>query len=169
MMGKDIQIRDYYLSPGFIYVSEEPSLISTVVGSCVAVSLWDAKRECGAMAHFLYPATDERSQASAKYGNVAINYLIKLFLADGSKIKNLKAQIFGGAISPAGDCERVGPENVRAAKKILVRRKIPIVSEDVGGSMGRKIVYNTLKNEAIVYKVNQLRKGDWYPYIQEGR
>ncbi len=169
MIGKDVTLRDYFLSPGYIYISEEPSLISTVVGSCVAVSLWDCQKERGAMAHFLYPSTDERSQASAQYGNVAIQYLIKLFLADGSKIKNLRAQVFGGAISPLGGCKRIGPENVRMARQQLTRRRIPVVSEDVGGSMGRKIVYNTLKNEAIVYKVNHLRKGDWYPYIQEGR
>ena len=144
-------------------------MISTVVGSCVAVSLWDCQKELGAMSHFLYPSTDERSQASAQYGNVAIQYLIKLLLADGSKIKTLKAQVFGGAISSAGGCERIGPENVRMARQQLARRRIPVVSEDVGGSMGRKIVYNTLKNEAIVYKVNHLRKGDWYPYLQEGR
>ncbi len=169
MSSSEIKLRDYFLSPGYIYLSEEPSLISTVVGSCVAVSLWDCKKECGAMAHFLYPSTDARSQASAKYGNVAIQHLIRLFVAEGSKVKNLRAQIFGGAISPSGGCERIGPENVRIAKRTLVSRKIPVLSEDVGGSMGRKIVYNTLKNEAVVYKVNQLRKGDWYPYIQEGR
>ncbi len=169
MTDRDIALRDYFLSPGYIFVSEEPSLISTVVGSCVAVSLWDCHKEYGAMAHFLYPVTEDRSQASAQYGNVAVRYLIKLFLAEGSKIKNLKAQVFGGAINPAGGCERIGTENVRIAKKLLARKRIPVVSEDVGGTMGRKIVYNTLKNEAIVYKVNQLRKGDWYPYIQEGR
>jgi len=144
-------------------------LISTVVGSCVAVSLWDCRKEYGAMAHYLYPVTEDRSQASAQYGNVAILYLIKLFLAEGSKIKNLKAQVFGGAINPAGGCERIGSENVRIAEKLLARKRIPVVSEDVGGMMGRKIVYNTFQNEAVVYKVNQLRKGDWYPYIQEGR
>lgn len=169
MTGTELKLQDYFLSPGYIYLSEEPSLISTVVGSCVAVSLWDCKKECGAMAHFLYPSTDERSQASAKYGNVAIQYLIKLFLVEGSKIKNLRAQIFGGATSPNGGCGRIGTDNVRIAKRMLARRRIPVISEDVGGSMGRKIVYNTLKNEAVVYKVNKLRKGDWYPYNQEGR
>jgi chemotaxis protein CheD len=169
MAGSEIKLRDYFLSPGFIYLSEEPSLISTVVGSCVAVSLWDCKKECGAMAHFLYPSTDARAQASAKFGNVAIQYLIKLFLVEGSKVKDLRAQIFGGAISPTGGCERIGAENIRVAKRMLAGRRIPVISEDVGGTMGRKIVYNTAKNEAVVYKVNQLRKGDWYPYIQEGR
>ena len=57
MGHRDVTLRDYYLSPGYIFISEEPSLISTVVGSCVAVSPWDCRKEYGAMAHYLYPVT----------------------------------------------------------------------------------------------------------------
>lgn len=51
----------------------------------------------------------------------------------------------------------------------FVADRIKIISEDIAGNMGRKIVYNTERNEAIVYKVNKLRSGDWYPYVNEGR
>lgn len=55
------------------------------------------------------------------------------------------------------------------ARKFLAKHGIKIISEDTGGNMGRKIVYNTLTNEAIIYKVRQLRRCDWYPYEQEDR
>jgi chemotaxis protein CheD len=51
----------------------------------------------------------------------------------------------------------------------LKSHRIAVVSEDTGGNMGRKVVYHTQRNEAVVYKVNNLRQGDWYPYINEGR
>jgi chemotaxis protein CheD len=46
---------------------------------------------------------------------------------------------------------------------------IKVISEDTGGNVGRKLVYNTLTNEAIIYRANKLRKGDWYPYVDEER
>ena len=169
MTRDSVALPDYFLSPGYVYMSKDSSLISTVVGSCVAVSLWDHKKAFGAMANFLYPAVKDRSQAVVLYGNVAITCMIKLFVGEGSKLEHLTAQIFGGAINPLGGCEEIGLENVRIAQKLLASKCIPIISEDVGGTMGRKIVYNTLCNEAIVYKVNKLRNSDWYPYVQEGR
>jgi len=169
MTRNGVALPDYFLLPGYVYMSKDSSLISTVVGSCVAVSLWDYKKELGAMAHFLYPMIKDKSQAVVLYGNVAITCMIKLFIGEGSKLDHLTAQIFGGAINPLGGCERIGVENTRIAQKLLASKHIPITSEDIGGTMGRKIVYNTLHNEAIVYKVNNLRKSDWHPYTQGDR
>ena len=169
MTRNGVALPDYFLLPGYVYMSKDSSLISTVVGSCVAISLWDYKKELAAMAHFLYPLIKDKSQAVVLYGNVAITCMIKLLIGEGSKVDHLTAQIFGGAINPLGGCEKIGSENVRIAKKLLASQHIPITSEDIGGTMGRKIVYNTLCNEAIVYKVNKLRQSDWYPYIQGDR
>jgi len=169
MNGNDVPLIDFYLSPGHIYMSHEPALVSTVVGSCVAVSLWDSKKEIGGMAHFLYPFTENRHRATAQYGNAAVKYMVRMFLDFGAQEKNLRAQIFGGALMAPADCMRIAKENVQMARKILRSHRINIVSEDTGGNMGRKIVYNTQRNEAAIYKVNTLRQGDWYPYIHEGR
>jgi chemotaxis protein CheD len=169
MNEKDVPLIEFYLSPGHIYLSHEPALVSTVVGSCVAVSLWDSRKGYGGMAHFLYPFTGDRQRATAKYGNVAIKCLVSMFLDLGVPEKNLRAQIFGGALTAPADSIRIAKENVQAARKVLRSHRIQIVSEDTGGKMGRKIVYNTQRNEAIVYKVGALRQGDWYPYIHEGR
>ena len=169
MNGTDAPLIDFYLAPGHIYLSHEPSLVSTVVGSCTAVSLWDSKKQYGGMAHFLYPFTGDRYKATAQYGNVAVKCLVTMLLEAGAKEKNLRAQIFGGALSTSSDCIKIAKENIKIAKKILRSYRINIISEDTGGNMGRKIVYNTHKNEAIVYKVNTLRQGDWYPYVYEGR
>jgi chemotaxis protein CheD len=169
MAKSDVILYDYFLVPGYVYMSRESSLISTVVGSCVAVSLWDCEKALGGMANFLYPVVKDKSQAVVLYGNVAISSMIKLFIGEGSRPEHLTAQIFGGAVNPLGGCEEIGLENIRVAQKLLASKRIPVTSEDIGGTMGRKIVYNTLYNEAIVYKVNRLRKSDWYPYMQEDR
>jgi chemotaxis protein CheD len=158
----------YFLHPGFIYVSTRPMVISTVVGSCVAVYIYDRRRRSGGVNHFQFPFIHEKDQATARYGNVAIPALIHMMITDGSKLKYLEAQIFGGAFYPELSPENIGIENIKIARQTLTQKRIRIVSEDVGGKKGRKIVFNTSSNEIAVVKVNQLRKEDWYPY-ENGR
>ena len=156
--------RNYFLKPGYIFVATQSTVISTVVGSSVAVCLYDRKRGVGAMNHFRYPVTKDRSQATARYGNVATIALVKMMCQDGSNRENLEAQIFGGACNEESDTEDVGRKNYMTAKKVLARERIPVVSEDVGGMKGRKIVFSTSNNEIAVMKVEKLRNSDWYPY-----
>jgi chemotaxis protein CheD len=54
------------------------------------------------------------------------------------------------------------------ARKIFQQQGIMITSEDVGGGKGRKLIYNTGTNEAVVLKVDRLREEDWYPYRLQG-
>jgi chemotaxis protein CheD len=91
------------------------------------------------------------------------------FPRTGRKKKDLQAQLFGGAATEDPLCAQIAGENVAVARRSLTKHGIRIISEDTGGNMGRKIVYNSLTNEAIIYKVQNLRRGDWYPYVQEDR
>jgi chemotaxis protein CheD len=155
---------NYFLEPGYIYVSPKPVVISTVLGSCIAVCLFDRKRNVGGMNHFQFPGTRDQDRATARYGNVALPLLIRMVLDGGSKKKHLEAQIFGGAHNREISPKDIGRGNITIARKILAREGIRIVSEDVGGEKGRKIVFDTQANEIAVLKVDKLRKGDWYPY-----
>ncbi len=168
MKKNDAQLFDYFLAPGYIFFNVAPSLLSTVLGSSVAVSLWDRKNKYGGMANFLYPAVESPAAATSRYGNVAVRHLIKMFLEEGTDQKDLQAQIFGGSTTSSLEGARVARENILVARKILLSSRIEVLSEDVGGQMGRKIVFNTLRNEAVVYKVNDLRYYDWYPYNYGG-
>ena len=138
-----------------------------MLGSCVAVCLWDQKRKVGGMNHFQFPSTAEQKEATAIFGNVATFALIRMMIKEGSKVKHLEAQIFGGANDPRLSLKNVGHENVRTARKILAQARIRIVSEDIGGEKGRKIVFNTATNEVAILRVEKLRKGDWFPYDSE--
>jgi len=167
MVDKDIILFEYLLLPGYIFLNAEPSLISTVLGSNVVVSLWDKNKKRGGMANYLYPRNGADEPPTARYGNVAIRHLAKMLEREGAKRKDLKAQIFGGAATEDLECVNIARKNVDMARKTMTELKIDVVSEDTGGRMGRKIVYNTEKNEAIVYKVSNLRAGDWYPYVND--
>ena len=155
---------NYFLKPGYIYLSVEPSIISTVLGSCVAICMYDKKRKKGGMNRFQYPFIGNKEKATAEFGNASTIALIRMFMEDGSKKKHLEAQILGGAYNPDISKQDIGRDNVKIARKILMKEGITISSEDIGGGKGRKVVFNTNTNELAVFKVEQLRKIDWYPY-----
>ena len=156
--------QNYFLKPGFIYVSTKPTMISTVVGSCIAVCVFDRKQKIGGMNHFQFPVIRNTNHATARYGNVAVPALINLMIDEGSKNEHLEAQIFGGSYNPEIGDKNIGQENIRIAKKILTKKRIHLASEDVGGEKGRKIIFNTNTNELAVVKVDKVRHEDWYPY-----
>ena len=154
----------YLLKPGYIFVPDQSISISTVIGSGVSVCIYDKKKKKGGMNHFQFPYMAEKGKTTARYGNVATTALIKMMLAGESKIKNLNAQIFGGAFNSGKDNKDIGMQNIEIAKSTLSENKISIISEDIGGEKGRKIVFNIRTNEIAVLKVDNLRDADWYPY-----
>ena len=141
-----------------------PTVISTVLGSSVAVTLCDRKRNTGGMNHFLFPSAGPDDKATAIYGNVAVVTLIRMMLDNGSPPGDLEAQIFGGAYNPGVSPRDVGRDNLMLARLALKQRGIRVVSEDVGGNLGRKVIYDTAQCEIVTLKVELLRDSDWYPY-----
>ncbi len=151
----------YYLDPGYIYFPADPTTLRTVVGVCVAVCLWDAQLEQGAMNHFIHPATANPETATPKFGNVATAELIAMMERAGSSRENLQAQILGGAAPKGPGGPETGVNNAQMARDVLRRKGIQIVSEDTGGNMGRKIVFDTGTGHVMVLKVQRIRSEDW--------
>ncbi|MBF0223917.1 MAG: chemotaxis protein CheD [Desulfobacterales bacterium] len=129
--------------------------------------MYDKKRRTGGMNHFLFPYILDKDKATARYGNVAVLALINFMVDSGSKIQDLEVQLFGGAHNPLICKNNIGLDNITIARKILSKKRIHIVSEDVGGERGRKVVFNTATNEVAVAKVEKLRQLDWFPYNQK--
>jgi chemotaxis protein CheD len=150
----------HYLDRGCIYVSAGEGAVQTVLGSCVSVCLWDAERRCGGMNHFVYPQTHQKELATPKYGNVAIVALVKLMLEEGCRIEDLAAHILGGG-HPKGLAEGTGWRNVEVARRMLRDKGITVLSEDVGGSVGRKVMFDLATGHVAVLKVHKVRTEDW--------
>jgi len=151
----------YYLEPGYIFCATEPATVHAVLGACVAVCLWDKRLCFGGINHFLFPEIRERERATAKFGNAATLELVRLMERAGSKRDDLLAQILGGASPLAASGHTVGAKNIEAARAILRQKRLRICSEDVGGHMGRKVVFDSLTGHVAVLKVFELRQEDW--------
>ena len=162
-----IEVYRYHLEPGGVFACGEPAMVSAVLGTCVAVCLHDRRLKIGGMNHFLYPKPKAFGRPPPQYATISVPALIKMLQKQGSRLEDLEAQIFGGGehvgISGSGN---LGEKNIKMARKLLKKNGIRVVSEDVGGLKGRRLIFHTGTNEALVMKTHRIRRGDYYPYRQ---
>ncbi len=132
-----------FLHPGRIYVSPAPSTVRMILGSCVAVCLWDPRQGVGGANHFLLPY---HGQDDPRFGNVAMERLMEKLLVLGCSPRSLRAKLFGGSCvleALQNNATHLGAKNVSVARSILAQEGIPIQAEDVGGQRGRKVIFRT--------------------------
>lgn len=137
-----------FIHSGQLYVAARPSYIHTVLGSCIAVCLYDSKMNISGMNHYLLPLWNNDGLQSPKYGNIAIPKLIEGMEAVGCSKKDMIAKVFGGA-SPndmhhTSENMMIGKRNYQIAVDILQQYNIKIVAQDMGGIRGRKIVMDSI-------------------------
>ncbi|MFN2268650.1 MAG: chemotaxis protein CheD, partial [Desulfonatronovibrio sp.] len=143
---------------GEYYASREPAIIHTVLGSCVAVCLYDPYQGIGGMNHILLPgkADLDKFDVSARYGVNAMELLINRMMSLGVDRRRLVAKVFGGAhmISSISKENGVGDKNVTFAMDFLKRENIRLVSSDVGKKDSRKILFCTDSGDVYLKRVS---------------
>jgi chemotaxis protein CheD len=135
------------IQPGEYYVTRENEIIATVLGSCVSVALYDVKVGYGGLNHFMLPHVMNSNLAeskSAKYGMYAMEVLINALLSKGCRKERLVAKVFGGGSvldKKATELAKIPQSNIDFSLEYLEAERIPIVSQDLGGTHARKIFY----------------------------
>ncbi|HEU4884355.1 MAG TPA: chemotaxis protein CheD [Longimicrobium sp.] len=135
-----------YLHPGALTVSARPLAVSTILGSCVGVCLFDAARGVGGMNHFLLPDSAGNARPTARFGDVAMEQLLADVLRAGARRSGLAARVYGGACVLAafrGPGDHLGDRNVAVALRFLEDERIPVLERETGGRHGRRIVFHT--------------------------
>ncbi|MHB8907583.1 MAG: chemotaxis protein CheD [Syntrophales bacterium] len=154
------------LKPGEYHVSDEPVILSTLLGSCVSACLYDPVRGIMGMNHFLlsnhrYAHNIPFSITEAgRYGIHAMELLINAMLKSGAQRQSLRAKAFGGGMvlpnSSGDNFTCVGEVNIRFIREFLLNDGIPLVTADLGGEHGR-VIYFVYGDEYPVY-VRRIRK-----------
>lgn len=144
-----------YLPPGLLYASRDPGAVTTVLGSCVSVCLFDPGARAGGINHFLLPFWNGEGLASPKYANVALPKLVERLTALGCRQRGLRAKLFGGAavFRQIGGLFGVGERNVLFAESFLADAGIPVVARDVGECWSRKVIFRVHTGEAFVRRI----------------
>lgn len=135
-----------YLYPGQIVTSGQPLMVSTILGSCVSICLWDPGANVGGINHYLLPNNPLNGQSDLRYGNTATERLIETLLGLGVKKQRIVAKVVGGAsiLTNFSDTRKsIGDQNVEVARTLLARHGITISGEQTGGTHGRKLLFHT--------------------------
>ncbi len=151
------------LKPGEIHIAREPTLITTLLGSCVSVCLYSTCDMIGAMSHSVLPSPGNGKPCKdLRFVECAIGWMLDDMHRLGAKKEDIKAKLFGGAEMFArpgqgmGIANMVGDSNTAAARAFLELRGVNIVNECVGGRLGRKVLFNTATGVVLVRKVGFL-------------
>lgn len=139
------------------------SLMTTGLGSCIGVCLWDSVTKVGGLAHIMLPDSTQSNstQNKAKYADTGILQLIEEMSKLGANRVRLTAKIAGGAqmfnFPGSGNIMRIGERNTAAVKKCLEEYKIRLLAEDTGGNFGRTITFNTVDG---LLQIKTINKGE---------
>ena len=137
-----------FLLPGEIAVSRQPAVLATLLGSCVAICLFNRALRAGGMNHYMLPSGDAL-ESRGKYGDYASNKLIEMMLKLDPNVRNLTAQVYGGGavVGHLSAGVGIGEKNIAVAYEMLEGHGITIIKRDVGGTNGRRIFFNTFTGD----------------------
>lgn len=147
---------------GEVMVAESPHVLRCIgIGSCIAVALYDKATAMGGLAHIMLPQIAESSDKSspARYSDAAVAMMVNEMQERDVCICNLKAKIFGGSnmfsdiISPDSTMN-IGQRNISAVREELIKHDIEIVVEDVGGHVGRSVLFDMRDGSVVVRTIN---------------
>lgn len=143
---------------GDVVVSDTHAILETVLGSCVAVCLWDKSLHLGGMNHIMLPAISDSVKNPNYCAQEAIDKLLGDILKLGSARRNLRAKVFGGgrAIKQFSERLDVGKQNVRVIKEILSKYNIPIIKEFTQMGCGIKVRFHSDTGRAFVKKLEEV-------------
>lgn len=147
------------LLPGEYYVTVRDMMLVTVLGSCVAACIRDARLGIGGMNHFMLPEGDANGPASqaARYGTFAMEVLINHLLKLGARREHLEAKVFGGGnVLPRLTQANVGHRNAEFVVKFLAAERIRIAARDLADRDPRKVYYFPASGRVLVKRLREL-------------
>lgn len=146
--------------PGEYFVSEEPKVVYTVLGSCISVCLRDPFVHVGGMNHFMLAAPSNNEghdnwADSGRYGSFAMEMLINEILKRGGKKNRLEAKVFGGGKIYDSTMD-IGAKNAAWALDYLEQEGLPLMKANVGDVCPRKVYFFTDSGKVLMKKLDRV-------------
>lgn len=155
----EVGVESRYVLPGDVASASSPCRFVTVLGSCVAVCMYDSAAQVGGINHYLLPGSPVGDESNPwRWSDAAIAELLRQMLGHGAALRRIRAKVFGGAqISPRNThCGfRIGERNVESATALLGHHGVQVVSQSVGGHAGRKLVFESHTGNAWIKVLGQ--------------
>jgi chemotaxis protein CheD len=146
MNQKVSKLEKIYLNPGELVITEEPLMVTTVLGSCVSVTMFHQKTGAAAICHGMLP--NGYKSDSFKYVDTSMRYMVNYFRRLKIPRSEIQVKLFGGAdmfnsVQTGVKNLTVGWQNISIANRCLEEYGLILTSSDVGGKKGRKLIFKT--------------------------
>ncbi|MCS3900407.1 chemotaxis protein CheD [Methanococcus voltae] len=141
-------------------VSKGLETMETLLGSCVAIILYDRGKKIGGMAHVMLPKSNSMAHRNpGKYADTAVSILLNDMVKLGARKNKIIAKLVGGAAM--FDCNSqtmdIGKRNIDSCKSELRKVGIRTFAEDVGGTNGRTVYFNLKDGEVKIRNKNDIK------------
>lgn len=139
---------DIFLQPGDWYFGRGETRIRTLLGSCVAITLWHPQHQLGGMCHYMLPSRSgmRRQAEDGRYADEAFALLCREIDKTGTRIEDYEVKLFGGGnmFPGGGRClrEHVGSKNAVAGQRLLDQRGVNCKVADLGGVGHRTVLFD---------------------------
>jgi len=139
-------VKTVVLRPGDFYFGDNQTRISTLLGSCVSITLWHPRKHIGGMCHYMM--TERKTPPDAKLDGRYANEAFALFLQHveraGTRPSEYQAKLFGGANMFKDEASNmdIGARNIEYAHRFLASQHIALIAEHVAGSGRRKLHFD---------------------------
>ena len=152
-----------FLEAGKGILTKRPGQITTVLGSCLAITMFNKKTGTAGISHSMFPSCEavvSKEITSAdlfNYVDCSFNRMINFFNQQNVGLDDIEIKVFGGGEVLEANYENfdsIGTQNIKMFKKIINDNNVKIKAADIGGKSGRKIVFNTSNGSVFVKKLD---------------
>ena len=168
MISLQKKLPGHYLKPGEMFFGDQDTLVSTLLGSCVAVTMFSPRCRVGSICHGLLPSRREEHHCTgsceegARYMDCAIRLMLDWFTQRGIVRSEIEVKVFGGSdmfAFKAGESRTptVGRQNLEKALHLIDKAGLRLLASDLGGPRGRKIYFSTNTGEVLMKRLIKSR------------
>ncbi len=152
------------LQPGDVYFSQPfesstTKTLKTILGSCVAVTIWHSESKTAGMCHYLLAQKADNNKVTQvmqkyRYGEEALNYLLKKMTLL-HPLCEFDLALFGGSnMYPSLTKPSIGEINVKFAEAWAKRNKLTFNHQDTLGNNGRSLAFNLITGAITIKTYN---------------
>ena len=137
---------EVFLHPGELWFGGGAVHVRTLLGSCVAVTMWHPGARIGGMCHYMTPSRPTGAPGdglSGRYADEAIQMLLDGARAASTSPQEYQVKIFGGGSQfavPAGSAVDVAAWNVEAGLRLLEHHGLRVAAMHLGGAGHRQVI-----------------------------
>ncbi|TNE70579.1 hypothetical protein EP331_11790 [bacterium] len=147
-----------YLNPGDVYATSKDYIIKTVLGSCIAVVVYDPILKVGGMNHIVLSESKLDTQHDAKYALFAMEKLEMKMKSLKSSYRDWVCFIIGGANQFENMKNTIGLSNAEIARNWLQKKQAKIRYQDIGGANGRVVLFEAMNGKIVVNPIRNHHK-----------